>query len=265
MLKAIYKGARVKSHSRAVSSAPFTAKSLLELEQAFSVLYYSRDGLNVLCAFQTSSLSLLFLSCVTGIVVIALLSSLDDYCASFFTLTAFSLTSGSLLLPILVYAYLASSFDKDAAYALHDLANLCKNLRERRDCSCVTWDPAKQDSLMQRQEQQDREHEQLRKRRLIKSEMSVNSSISVEDSTSEPPLSAATPYDFRDVGAAMSRFSLPVKLSFCAPRDERFVGALRFTISPASQSPKKMSAVLLKRVLFLQLPRMQHVGHFSFG
>jgi hypothetical protein len=167
-------------------------------------------------------------------------------------LTAFSLTSGSLLLPILVYAYLASSFDKDAAYALHDLANLCKNLRERRDCSCVTWDPAKQESLMQRQEQQDREHEQLRKRQSIKSEMSVNASISV------PPLSAATPYDFRDVGAAMSRFSLPVKLSFCAPRDESFVGALRFAISPASQSPTKMLAVLLKRVLFLQLPRMQH-------
>ncbi len=210
------------------------------------MLNYSRDGLNVICAFQTSSLSLLFLSCVTGIVVIAS-TSLNEYCASFFTLTAFALTTGSLLLPILVYAYLASNFDKDAAYALHDLANLCKNLCERRDCSCVTWDPAKQDSLTQRQEQHDREREQLRKRRSIKSELSVNASSSAEDSTSEPPLSAATPYDFRDVGAAMSRFSLPVKFSFCVPPDELFAF---YNLTCFSQSPTKMFAILCKCVIF---------------
>ena len=33
------------------------------------MLIYSRSGLNVICAFQTSSLSLLFLASVVGIVV----------------------------------------------------------------------------------------------------------------------------------------------------------------------------------------------------
>jgi hypothetical protein len=212
LLKAMFKGAGVQPQGRARSSALFTAKSYIEWEQAHSVLSYSRDGLNVICAFQTSSMSLLFLSCAIGIVVIAF-TGINEYCTSFVTLTIFCLTTGSLLLPILFYAYLASKFDKLAAFGLHDLANLCKNLRDRRNCSCVRWDQSKSVALAQRLELRAREDDaQTRRRRSLISEQSADSSISgLEQSLDDLLPTYASAFDFSDVAESMTSFSTPVK------------------------------------------------------
>jgi hypothetical protein len=209
LLKAIFKGARVGSQQHALSSAPFTAQSFIEWEQAHSVLKYSRDGLNVICAFQTSSLSLLFVSCVAGIVVIAA-TGINEFCASFVTLTLLSLTTGSILLPILVYAFSASKFDKDAAYGLHDLANLCRNLRERRGCSCISWDESKSVALAQRLQRLSCDEAQIRQRRSLKSEFSADAS-NLEFEHDSASHSVATAFDLGDVAASMSNLYTPVK------------------------------------------------------
>ncbi len=149
----------------------------------------------------------MFLSCVIGIVVIAA-TGINQYCTSFVTLTIFALTTGSLLLPILIFAFLASNFNKDAAYGLHDLANLCRNLIERRHCACISWDPSQSEALAQRQEQRAHHHAEVLRRRSLNSELSADSSR-LEDGDLVLPVAAA--FDLSDVATSMSNSSTPVK------------------------------------------------------
>jgi hypothetical protein len=144
LLKALFKPKKLEHCADA-----FTAKSFLEWEQTYSVLNYCRSGLNVICAFQTTSLSILFVACVAG-VVSTVLRGVSESCTEAVTSIILSIASASFLLPILFYAFMASRFDITAAYALNDLANQCKSLRERRDLTCFVWDHTESDQLKHR-------------------------------------------------------------------------------------------------------------------
>ncbi len=64
----------------------------------------------------------------------------------------FSLAAASIVIPIIIYAFMSTQQDLKAAYALHDLANQCKSLRERRDLACTSWQQSKADALKLRQQ-----------------------------------------------------------------------------------------------------------------
>jgi hypothetical protein len=144
LLKALFKPKKLEH-----SADAFTAKSFLEWEQAYSVLNYCRSGLNVICAFQTTSLSVVFVVCVAGVVSIVL-QGISGSCTEAVTIIILSLASASFLLPILFFAFMASRFDITAAYALNDLASQCRSLRERRDLTCFVWHQTECDQLKQR-------------------------------------------------------------------------------------------------------------------
>ena len=145
---------------------PYTSTAYLEWEQAYSVLIYGRDGLNVLCAFQTSVLCVVFVVCVALLVA----DSFNEYtlvgCSSSIIIIILTLTTAIMLLPLLLYAYLASAFEEDASYALQDLACQCTNIRARRDCACACWDPSAYEALKQRQLQQARVRNESALRRM---------------------------------------------------------------------------------------------------
>ena len=134
---------------------PYTARAYLEWEQAYSVLIYGRDGLNVLCAFQTSVLCVVFVVCV-ALLVADSFSETTLGCSSRVVIIILTLATSIMLLPLLIYAYLASAFEEDASYALQDLACQCTNIRARRDCAFACWDPSACEALNQRQLQKAR-------------------------------------------------------------------------------------------------------------
>jgi hypothetical protein len=151
LLAAVYRPKEAVSQQQQLT-AMFSARYFIQWEQACSVLNYCRDGLNVICAFHTSSFSLLFLASVVGIFVIVLNSGSGQSCTQTVVVIIFALVTGAFLLPILIFAYFASRFDQQAAYALHDLATQSSNIRARRDLGVLEWDSSKLLELNQRQE-----------------------------------------------------------------------------------------------------------------
>ncbi len=73
----------------------------------------------------------------------------------------FSLAAASLVIPIIVFAFMASRQDLQAAYALHDLSTQCKNLRERRELACTSWQESKAEELKRRQQQPAQQNAEL--------------------------------------------------------------------------------------------------------
>ncbi len=208
MLKALFKPK---------TAAPFTAKSLLEWEQAHSVLSYCRSGLNVICAFQTSSLSLIFVACVAGIVDIVIRGSSgigirggSGNCTETVTVIIFAFLCASFVLPIFFYAYIGSTLDSQAARALNDLANQCKSLRERRELSCTSWQESTSGIVKQRQEELSRHTESRAKRKLtLTSVYDISSNVS--DHSCLDVL--ASPEMFGSTVAAMSQALTPVRVT----------------------------------------------------
>ena len=208
MLKAIYKPTSTK-HMRLSSAAPFSAESFIEWEQAYSVLNYNKDGLNVLCAFQTSALSILFVASVAGILAIVVIGrGIGQSCTESAIVIIFALSTASFLLPIVIYAFLASEFDKKASYALHDLDNLSKNLRQRRDFAYTSWQASNSRVLKQWQEQRALDRDQPRQQRSLTMNPMYDSS---EYSQRDMLFTVVTPEHFESLTASMSNSLTPVR------------------------------------------------------
>ena len=208
MLKAIYRRKSVKNIGYS-SAAPFSAESFIEWEQAYSVLNYNKDGLNVLCAFQTSALSILFVASVAGILAIVVIGrGIGQSCTESAIVIIFALSTASFLLPIVIYAFLASDFDSKASYALHDLANLSRNLRQRRDFAYTSWEASNSGVLKQWQEQRALDRDQLREQRSLTLNPIYDSS---EYNQREMLFTVATPQHFESITASMSNSLTPVR------------------------------------------------------
>ena len=216
MLKAIYRRKRVKNIGYS-SAAPFSAESFIEWEQAYSVLNYNKDGLNVLCAFQTSALSILFVASVAGILAIVVIGrGIGQSCTESAIVIIFALSTASFLLPIVIYAFLASEFDSKASYALHDLDNLSKNLRQRRDFAYTSWQASNSRVLKQWQEQRALDRDQPRQQRSLTMNPMYDSS---EYSQRDMLFTVVTPEHFESLTASMSNSLTPVR---CAAAQAQF-------------------------------------------
>ena len=184
---------------------PYTARAYLEWEQAYSVLIYGRDGLNVLCAFQTSVLCVVFVACVALLVADSFSETTMPIlgCSSSVVVIILTLATAIMLLPILLFAYLASAFEQDASYALQDLACQCTNIRARRDCAFACWDPSACEALNQRQLQKAR----------VRNESALKQSVDGVCEHALLPVQQLPEVDAATAAAAMMALLIPVMLN----------------------------------------------------
>jgi hypothetical protein len=210
---------------------------------------YNKDGLNVLCAFQTSALSLLFVASVVGILAIAVIGRIGQSCTESVIVIIFAISTASFLLPIVIYAFLASDFDSKASYALHDLANLSRNLRQRRDFAYTSWEASNSGVLKQWQEQRALDHDQLREQRSLTLNPMYDSS---EYSQRDMLFTVATPEHFKSITESMSNSLTPVRFLLLRKHSSQPLTNIAHT--SMLHQPQRCLMFLLPS----QLPRLPH-------